>query len=189
MIDVKNKNHIYLLVGRSGSGKSSIADYLEEKYEWKILQSYTTRLPRYEGERGHLFISPQEFNKLKNKCAYTFFAGCEYCATVGQVEDSDLYIIDPAGIEYFAKTYKGTKEPICIILDLSTQLAEKHLSNRKGASPEETIKRLEHDEEAFKGLKEKQYRLGMETIVIDTDHMSINEIGDLIECISERQGT
>ena len=172
---------IYLLVGRSGSGKSSVADYLESKYGWKILQSYTTRPPRYEGERGHTFISSQEFNKLKDRCAYTFFAGYEYCATTEQVENSDLYIIDPAGIEYFERTYKGTKQPICIFLDLSAEQAAKNLNTRKGASPEETAKRLAYDEVIFKDIED------LCDYSIQTDNLSVDLIGDIIVFINMQE--
>ena len=35
--------NLYLIVGASGSGKTTVANALEEKYGYKQLQSYTTR--------------------------------------------------------------------------------------------------------------------------------------------------
>ena len=109
--------NIYLIVGCSGSGKTAITEKLEELYNLKSIQSYTTRPPRYDGEKGHTFISNEEFDKLTDMVAYTEFAGNRYCATAEQVENNDLYVIDPNGIDYFIKSYKGKKMPKIIFID------------------------------------------------------------------------
>lgn len=110
-------NCIYLIVGQSGSGKTTIVEQLEAKYKLSSIQSYTTRQPRYENETGHIFISNEDFDKLKDLVAYTEFDSNRYCATAEQVENNDLYIIDPKGIEFFLKTYKGSKVPKIIYID------------------------------------------------------------------------
>lgn len=110
-------NNIFLIVGCSGSGKTTITEQLEMKYGLKSIQSYTTRPPRYDGETGHIFISNEEFDKLTDMVAYTEFAGNRYCATAEQVENNDLYVIDPNGIDYFIKSYKGKKTPKIIFID------------------------------------------------------------------------
>ena len=57
--------NIYLIVGPSGSGKTMVANRLEEKYRLKQVLSYTERPPRFEGEGGHTFVTPEEFDKLE----------------------------------------------------------------------------------------------------------------------------
>ena len=116
-------NCIFLIVGCSGSGKTTITEQLEQKYGLKSIQSYTTRQPRYNGETGHIFISDEEFDKLTDMVAYTEFAGNRYCATAEQVENNDLYIIDPKGIDFFMKSYKGSKIPKVIFIssDMTTR--------------------------------------------------------------------
>ena len=115
--------NIYLIVGCSGSGKTAITEKLEELYNLKSIQSYTTRKPRYEGETGHTFVSDEEFDKLTDMVAYTEFAGNRYCATAEQVENNDLYIIDPKGVDFFMKSYKGSKTPKVIFIssDMTTR--------------------------------------------------------------------
>ena len=110
-------NNIFLIVGCSGSGKTAITEKLEELYNLKSIQSYTTRTPRYDGETGHTFISNEEFDKLVDICGYTEFAGNRYCSTAEQVENNDLYVIDPNGVDYFIKSYKGKKTPKIIFID------------------------------------------------------------------------
>ena len=115
--------NIYLIVGCSGSGKTTITEQLEQKYGLKSIQSYTTRKPRYDGESGHTFVSDEEFDKLTDMVAYTEFAGNRYCATVEQVENNDLYIIDPKGVDFFMESYKGSKTPKVIFIssDMTTR--------------------------------------------------------------------
>lgn len=109
--------NIYLIVGASGSGKTTITEKLEELYSLKSIQSYTTRPPRYDGETGHTFVSNEEFDELTDYVAYTEFAGNRYCATSEQVENNDLYVIDPNGVKFFMKSYTGKKTPKIIYIN------------------------------------------------------------------------
>lgn len=45
----------FLICGKSGSGKTTILNRLENSYGLTQLQSYTTRLLRHAGEGGHIF--------------------------------------------------------------------------------------------------------------------------------------
>ena len=118
-----NKKTIFLITGCSGSGKTTITEQLEQQYGLKSIQSYTTRQPRYDGETGHTFVSDEEFDKLTDMVAYTEFDSKRYCATAEQVENNDLYVIDPKGIDFFMKSYKGNKIPKVIFIssDLTTR--------------------------------------------------------------------
>lgn len=109
--------HIFLIIGCSGSGKTAITEKLEELYHLKSIQSYTTRPPRYDGETGHTFVSNEEFDELTDYVAYTEFAGFRYCATAEQVENNDLYVIDPKGVKFFMKSYTGKKTPKIIYIN------------------------------------------------------------------------
>lgn len=98
-------NNIYLIVAPSGAGKTTVTELLESKYGLKPIQSYTTRPPRFDGETGHTFVLDEEFDKLTDIVVYTEFAGNRYCATAEQVEENDLYVIDPKGVEFFKEHY------------------------------------------------------------------------------------
>ena len=135
-------NCIFLIVGCSGSGKTTITEQLEQKYGLKSIQSYTTRKPRYDGETGHTFVSDEEFDKLTDIVAYTEFAGNRYCATAEQVENNDLYIIDPKGVDFFMKAYKGSKTPKIIFISSNLTTRYERMIGRaetKGKSHQEAI--------------------------------------------------
>ena len=135
-------NCIFLIVGCSGSGKTTITEQLEQKYGLKSIQSYTTRKPRYDGETGHIFISDEEFDKLTDMVAYTEFDSKRYCATAEQVENNDLYIIDPKGVDFFMKAYKGSKTPKIIFISSNLTTRYERMVGRaetKGKSHQEAI--------------------------------------------------
>ena len=84
-----------LIIGRSGSGKSTLANYLTEKYGLKQLESYATRPMRVKNEKGHRFITPEEAKNFTDRVAETVINGYEYFATRQQVDECDVYVIDP----------------------------------------------------------------------------------------------
>lgn len=95
---------IILLVGRSGSGKSTVADILSRQYGRSILPSYTTRPKRFEQEEGHIFVNNMFYEKVSRSrdiVAYTYFDKHHYWATTQQVDENDIYIIDPDGVAFF----------------------------------------------------------------------------------------
>lgn len=93
---------VYCVLGRTGSGKSTITKLAAEKLNMKVLRSYSTRQYLREGETkensDHTLISPDEVEQYRDDMiAYTDRVG--YCnfATKQQLLDNDFYIINPTG--------------------------------------------------------------------------------------------
>lgn len=146
-------NHIYLIVGRSGSGKTSIVEYIQNNFKERTsIESYTTRPPRYEGETGHIFVSDEEFDKLTDLVGYTEFNGYRYAATAQQVEENDFYVIDPEGVWYFAENYKGNKNVHIIVIEASLWTRFNRMRKRDGWK--KAIGRIWHDHKAFAYMEE-----------------------------------
>ena len=115
---------LHLFVGPSASGKTSVADLLEkycyrkpydtekffEKHYYKQVKSYTTRLPRYEGENNHVFITKEEFDKLENMIAYTEYDDNFYCSTAEQLDEADIYVVDIPGVKTLIENYDTDRE-------------------------------------------------------------------------------
>lgn len=97
---------IILVVGRSASGKSSITREACNKLHLNLVKSYTTRPPRPKeltGESDHYFITEEEYETQKDQfdiVAYTEINGFKYFTTEDILNNSDVYVIDPKGIEY-----------------------------------------------------------------------------------------
>lgn len=114
-----------------------------------MLNSYTTRPKRTPNEKGHRFVTDEEFEKLKkDMCAYTEFDGHKYCATNRQVRAADVYVIDPAGVDYFTNHYKGKKKVISVQLLAQRDVRYKRMRGR-GDSFWKAVRRIWHDRKAF----------------------------------------
>lgn len=144
----KTDSNIILLVGESGSGKTTVSNYLRDHYGMKPIISYTTREPRYEGEDNHIFVSDEEFGKLEDLVAFTTYDGHRYCATSEQVESCDIYTIDPSGVEFFKKNYKGKKHPVVVYLSVPDNVRRDRMTER-GDKEKDIDERLTVDEIEF----------------------------------------
>lgn len=137
-----------------------------------MLESYTTRPKRTPDEKGHIFVNDLEFEKYKDDlCAYTEFDGYKYWATNKQVDECDIYIIDPAGVEYFKTQYKGDKYPLTIELLADKKTRRQRMFNR-GDSKKDVERRLKHDKAAFKDFNADvkiNANLSIEEVVSNVD--------------------
>lgn len=141
-------NYIFLIVGPSGSGKSTIVEQLMETMNLKQIESYTTRKPRYRHEKGHIFVTDKEFDNLTDLVGYTEFCGHRYAATAAQVEENDIYVIDPAGVAFFKENYHGAKK-VKVLGIWATEPARKKRMFLRGDPEDAIVKRLENDRTAF----------------------------------------
>lgn len=150
-------NTIVLIVGKSGSGKTTIAESCSS-YGLTSIQSYTTRKPRTPDETGHTFVTKEEFDALPDKVAYVEYNGNHYCATSQQVEENDIYVIDPKGIEYFKEHYNGSKKVVTvyIVADADPHTAFSTLYERmkeRGDTTEMAAQRVALDNYEFRDFE------------------------------------
>ena len=139
-------NELWLFAGKSASGKTTIADLLEKQHGCQQVYSYTTRMPRYEGEIGHRFVTEEEFNNLGELAAYTFYNGYHYGVTFDYLNECNIYVIDPAGVENLLKKLPDDYRPIRIIyFDAAVSVRIERMVDR-GASDMEIVSRLYHDD-------------------------------------------
>ena len=106
----------YVLVGSSGSGKSTMAHILEQEYGLRRCITSTTRPPR-AGEtdgvdyhfRNHL--NPEEMFE------HAAFGGYEYGITRDELTRGDFIILDPQGVSYYRKHYHAPLTIIQLVRD------------------------------------------------------------------------
>lgn len=143
--------NLYCIVGRSGTGKTTLAEELERLYGYTSISSYTTRPQRYDGETGHIFVTPNEFKALGEMSAYTLYNGFEYGATPVQIDENDLYVIDVPGVKSLKERYHG-KKGIVVFGLLADEAVVRERMKKRGDSNEKITERLNRDVKAFKDV-------------------------------------
>lgn len=141
-----NNKPLFLFIGKSASGKTTIANMLEKREGMKQVQSYTTRPPRFEGETGHKFITDEECNELEDIIASTLYNGYWYCATLEQINEADIYVIDVTGArELLHNSNKINRNINIIYFDVSVYERIKRMRER-GGTDTQILSRLMNDE-------------------------------------------
>lgn len=121
------KPRILAIVGESGTGKTTIAEYIETKYSIPMIQSYTDRQPRYEGENGHKFVTQKEFDKfnLEDMIAFTKFGNNRYCCLHKDVKQYNTYVIDEKGLDFLMDAYSNRYDVISLRVKRNIELRKK----------------------------------------------------------------
>lgn len=140
--------NIYCIVGPSGSGKTTVTKILERDYGMKLVESYTTRPPRYPNEKGHIFVSDKEFDALGEMCAYTEYDGHRYGVTPEVIDQNDIYVIDPYGLNFLRRRYPGEKTVVGIFISVNEEERKRRMRAR-GDSEEKILKRIVQDDISF----------------------------------------
>lgn len=95
---------IICIIGESGSGKTTAAEYIEKEFGIPMVKSYTDRPRRTPDEVGHTFVTPEEFDVLLqgNILALTKFGEYRYCCVKEDILPRNTYVIDEISYRYLA---------------------------------------------------------------------------------------
>lgn len=148
-------------MGRTCSGKTTLAKTVAASFNMNVLRSYTTR-PKRDGENehtsDHIFISDEDVKLFKGKMVtYTEINGHKYFVTKDMIMNSDIYVIDPDGYHMLAeyverKNLKIELVPIYIDVDVNDQ--ERRYRNR-GNTRKDFWERYKSETEQFDKFEEE----------------------------------
>ena len=181
------------IIGKTASGKDKIVNELVSKHGFKKVITYTTRPMRKceQQDVTYHFISEEDF---KQKINEGFFAEWKSYITADGVwyygtaledlkngEYNSVIILTPDG--YKDVVNKLSKKPISIYIYANNPTIKKRLLKR-GDDNNEAQRRLEHDNEDFKGIENEVGR-----IVYNNDGTNINEVVQkILEFCKETEG-
>lgn len=115
---MKDRPILFLIVGASASGKTTVARFAAKALGIPLLCSYTTR-PMREGEQDgvdHYFVTDAQMPPRDEMLAYTLFGGYHYWVPISDVRnprtqashvahDTFLYVIDEDGVRSLVAKY------------------------------------------------------------------------------------
>lgn len=100
------KPTIIAIIGESGVGKSISADHIKDVWGINLVESRTTRAPRFEGENGHTFITKEEFDSYSEEDMVAHAehgSGDFYCCLKSDLKSVNTYVINEAGLKQLAE--------------------------------------------------------------------------------------
>ena len=152
---------LFCIMGRTCSGKTTLAKTVAATLHMKVLRSYTTRPMREEENEhtsDHIFISEDEVKLFEGKmAAYTEINGYKYFVTKDMIMEADIYVVDPNGYKMLAeyverKNMKIKLVPIYIDVDVNDQ---ERRYRARGNTRNEFWERYKSEAEQFDKFEEE----------------------------------
>lgn len=139
---------MYLIIGRTGSGKTHLADLLTEKGLQKV-RSRTTRAPRFEGEPDYIFVTESEADAEEHRLTETIIDGARYYTTPSDLSGKDFYVIDPIGAKLLAKTMPQETFVVLYVAADREKRSERFAMRKGGGTQEQFDARDASETEQF----------------------------------------
>lgn len=153
-----------MLVGKTCSGKSTVADILESEYHIPRVRTYTTRPPREDEDNEYHFVSVEEFEKLKTEGF--FFETTQYDVASGEtwhygtgkedLKDNACIVMNPDGMKKIRKLLSDEDFTVIIVyLNVTEAIEWNRLRKRGGeSSADEATRRVQEDAKDFANIDE-----------------------------------
>lgn len=191
------QEHIFILSGPAGVGKSSTIDFLLNDHpDYIYIPTYTTRSPRKDelNNKTRVFISEEEFKKIASndelveweKVHDYYYVGKKKADIRNALENNLIPIIDidVKGIKKYKETFNNIHLIFMQYRDLS-DLKERILKSRLDCSEEELKIRYQT---ALKEMEYKnQYDYVITTINGQSPSIPAKEIGQIIKNTLDNQ--
>ena len=186
-------NKLFVLVGKSCSGKTTILNEVLSKLEIPVLMSYTTRPPR-NGEidgKEYKFVDMHTFDtdyKNEDILEYDVFRidsirqSWVYYTKKSDLllpQTSQIKVVSPTGLAQLMSNKELKNNIVSIYIESSDKLRQKRYLTR-AISPDNMNDRFERDERNFQ-------HLFTDYIIINNENTSIHEASNQLIDIIEKE--
>lgn len=131
---MNNKEHVLLCVmAESSAGKDTLVNKLCEKTGYRQLISYSTRPRRINEGDTHIFVTEEDYQEMFEAgqvAAYTEINGCRYWCTVDQLYSTDIYVIDPLGVEVLKQLNLPNLRIVSVYINVPEEIRKQRAKSR-----------------------------------------------------------
>ena len=133
---MNSKEHILLcIMGRTASGKDTIANKLCERLGLKQIISYTTRERRANEGETHIFATEADYQQAQESgqiAAFTQIGAFKYWCTIEQLYENDVYVIDYLGLKRLRELHLPNLRLVTIFINVPDEIrSDRALNKRK----------------------------------------------------------
>ena len=131
------KTKIIAIVGQSGSGKTTMTKFVEERFGIPSVVSYTTREMRIGETNGveHIFVTEKDMPYANEMLAYTYtqFGGYHYWATIEQVIHHPVvtYVIDEVALLKMMERFDEQYDIVPIYVRRDNRLLKEQIDSER----------------------------------------------------------
>jgi guanylate kinase len=151
-----DKEHVLIcLMGRTASGKDTLANKLCERTGLRQIISYTTRERRVNEGDTHIFISDEEYQSLEDSgqiAAFTQIGPYKYCCTIDQLYENDIYVIDPIGVQHLRELHLPNLKLVTVYVNVPDDIRKERAINKRGDDRLTFMKRDMAEREQFRAM-------------------------------------
>lgn len=153
---MENKEHVIIcLMGKTASGKDTLANKLCERTGLRPVISYTTRERRTNEGDTHIFISDEEYQALEDSgriATFTQIGPYKYCCTIDQLYESDVYVIDPIGVQHLRELDLPNLRLVTVYVNTPDDIRKERALNKRGDDRLAFMKRDMAEREQFRTM-------------------------------------
>lgn len=153
---MENKEHVLLcLMGRTASGKDTLANKLCERTGLRQIISYTTRERRVNEGDTHIFIADADYQALADAgqiAAFTQIGPYRYCCTIDQLYENDVYVIDPAGVQHLRELDLPNLRLVTVYVNTPDDVRKDRAFHKRGDDRLTFMKRDMAEREQFRAM-------------------------------------
>lgn len=154
------KKKLCLVVGKAASGKSTLAREAGNELGLRVAKSCTTRPPRNEKERNgiadHYFISRDDLDVFKNQMvAKAENNGEVYFTTLEELDQSDIFVVDPSGVRELRILYMDRYD-LTVIYVSTADIIMAERARERGDDMGIFEQRLFEEQEEFRTFEKRQ---------------------------------
>lgn len=162
------KHTLFCIMGRTSSGKDTLAKTLGDRLGAKVVISNTTRQKRPNEGETHYFATKDDYKTDKeagNIAAFTEIDGNYYWATIDQVLGHDVYVIDPQGIKTLESLNLPNLRLVRIYVNVPDDIRENRATKSRGDDKHKFRSRNLAERRQFENmLKNGQFEYAIQNI-------------------------